>query len=115
MITQASDCLVLNTAVTSTCKTLNVWCNDDLMQFVNGPAEDEPPEMWHKAIRHLLSVYQQKYLHLHLKDVNTGIKEDFTIDLNGDNLYLALWDSDHMLLSLIKYVHNFTFILFLIT
>ena len=110
MLTQPSDCLALNTAVTSTCKTLHVWCNDDLMQFVNGPAEDEPPETWHKAIRHLLSVYQPEYLYLHLNDVKTGIMEDFTVDLDGDNSYRALWDSDHEVLYLIRYEHNFVLI-----
>ena len=102
MITQASDCLMLNTAVTSTCKILNVWCNDDLMQFVNGPAEDEPPEMWLKAISHLLSVYQPEYLYFHLSGVNTGIKEDYIVNLDGDRCYSTHWNAVQDVLSILQ-------------
>ena len=102
MITQASDCLVLNKAVTSTCKTLNVWCNDDLMQFVNRPAEDEPPEIWLKAIRHLLNVYQPEYLSLHLNDVNTGVMGDFSVNLGDDKFYSAYWNGQQDVLNILR-------------
>ena len=101
--TQPSDLLVVQKPLTrSSCEVLHIWCNDDLMQFVNGPAEDEPPEMWHKAISHLLSVYQPEYLYFHLKDVNTGIMEDFTVNLDGDKLYSAYWNGQQDVLNIMR-------------
>ena len=105
-INQPSHCLALEREciTSSQVDKVDVWVNDSFTESFNGPAKAESPDVWLSATAHLFNTINPRYLYLHCKDVDTGIKEDFTIDLDNGTQYAGLWNNSHDTISIVRYV-----------
>ena len=102
-VSQVSDCLQLKRQhVTNTAAgRLDLWVGDDFMQSVNGAAAAETPDVWHSAFKHVLGTVVPKFMSVHCH-INSGIKGDFTVNVNGETQYTAILNSENTSICMIK-------------
>ena len=92
-----SDCLTLRRASvsTDTISTLRLQFDDPFTSSVNGRAEGEPPEVWKRAVRHILCTYKPRKLEVHPGKLVVGITVQDIFDLGNGLRYDVDWDDRH--------------------
>ena len=92
-----SDCNVLRRASVSTdpISTLRLRFDDPFTRSVNGRAEDEPPEVWKRAVCHILCMYKPWKLEVHPGKLVVGITMEDTYDLPNGQIYYGDWNDTH--------------------
>ena len=92
-----SDSLALRRASVSTdaISTLRLQFDDPFTRSVNGRAEDEPPEVWRRAVRHILCTYKPRKLEVHPGQLVVGITVQDIFDLENGLRYDVCWNDRH--------------------
>ena len=95
-----SDCHVLRRASVSTdpISTLCLQFDDPFTSAVNGRAEDEPPEVWKRAVRHILCTYKPWKLEVKPGKLVVGITVQDIFDLKDGLRYDVCWNDRHHIL-----------------
>ena len=101
-INQPSDCLVLQTAhiVSEKVVTLHAWFGYSFTSKIYGPPQPEPPEVWHKAVCHLLDTYRPHYCYIYAVGIETGLDEEVNVEVDAQICYRGLWDAEENVLSM---------------
>ena len=92
-----SDCLTLRRASVSTdpISTLCLRFDDPFTRSVNGRAEGEPPEVWKRAVRHILCTYKPWKLEVKPGKLEVGITMEDTFDIENGLRYEVCWKDRH--------------------
>ena len=92
-----SDCLTLRRASVSTdpISTLCLQFDDPFTSAVNGRAEGEPPEVWKRAVRHILCTYKPWKLEVKPGKLVVGIIAEEAFHLENRQMYHACLNEKH--------------------
>ena len=115
-VTRAEDCLVhIEVSQPSDCPALkreDVVCTDILdihveigysfTSVVNGPSQTEPPEVWQKALQHILNTYNPKKCFIYTNDTKTGLGDEVRVQTKSNRVYNGFWNENQWVLFLIR-------------
>ena len=103
-VSQPSDCLGLKRedVVCTDILAIDVWIGSDFTSAVNGPSQPEPPEVWQKALQHLLNTYDPELCYIHSDDTKTGLGDEVRVQTKSKRVYNGFWNENQGMLSLIR-------------
>ena len=104
-VSQPSDCLGLKRehVVCIDILVIDVWIGTGFTSAVNGPSHPEPPEVWQKALQHLLNTYDPEQCYIHTDDTETGLGDEVRVQVGAKRQRIkGYWDEKHHVLSLIR-------------
>ena len=107
-VNQPSDCLALqrDDIVCRELDAIDVWFGYKFTSQINGPAQPEPPEMWQRALTHILKTYRPYYCIIHTGGTETGLGEEVRLEVDRQDQFRGFWDEKHHVLSLIRRVNG---------
>ena len=102
-VSQPSDCLLLHTDHVR-CGVGNLYVTFDNLftNSVNGPSEQQPPDMWQEALNHLLNTFRPTWCYFYNGRQSTGIPDGHSVQLEDGTSYGAYWNEDQSHLSITK-------------
>ena len=102
-VSQPSDCFLLRTDhVRCGLGKLSVMFDYLFSKSVNGPSEQQSPDVWQEALNHLLNTFRPEWCFLHNGHHYTGIPDGHRVKLHDGTSYGAYWNKDQSLLSIMK-------------
>ena len=105
-INQPSDCLALQKTdvVCTEIHTIDVWFGGKFTSLINGREYPESPEVWQRAINHVLNVYKPEYCYISTGGADTGLGDKLRVNLEAQGNYKCFWDSKQHILSILRLV-----------
>ena len=103
-VVQPGDCLVLQQHHID-CKKigqLSVSFESEFITMIYGPAQQESPETWKKALHHLLNTYRPDICFLNTGGSHTGIDNEYKVYVSDGVSYIAYWNELQTILSIVK-------------
>ena len=103
-ISRPSDCLFLQREDVhcSQVTQLTLYFHNDFINAINGPVEQQPPDTWKEALRHLLNTYRPRWCEMQTGNSDTGIEDGHKVQLADGTSYGAYWNQSHGILWNIK-------------
>ena len=103
-VSQPSDCLGLQRehVVCTDILAIDVWIGYSFTSTVNGPSQHEPPEMWQKALQHILNIYNPEQCYIHTAYTVTGTGDEVRVQTESKRVYNGFWDEKQCRLSLMR-------------
>ena len=101
-VSQPSDCLALQREhlFCTDIVSIDVWIGSKFTLHVNGPSHPEPPEVWQKALQHLLNTYDPEQCYIHTDDTQTGLGDEVRVQTESNSVYVGFWSKTRGVLSL---------------
>ena len=100
-VRKPSDCLALQreNIVCTDIVTIDVWMGAPFASYTSHP---DPPEVWQKAVHHILNTYdpEQCYIVTHCK--KTGLGDEVRVQTDSNRIYNGFWNENRWVLSLIR-------------
>ena len=100
-VRKPSDCLALQReyVVCTDIVSIDVGMGASFASYTSQP---EPPEVWQKAVHHILNTYdpEQCYIVTHCK--KTGLGDEVRVQTDSNRIYIGVWDKNCRVLSLIR-------------
>ena len=102
-VSQPSDCLLLHTDHVR-CGVGNLYVTFDypFINSVNGPSEQQSPDVWQEALNHLLNTFRPELCFLHNGHQPTAIPDGHSIQLEDGTSFGAYWNEAQSILSITK-------------
>ena len=103
-VSQPSDCLALQRedVACTDILVIQVWIGYHFTSVVNGPSQPEPPEVWQKALQHLLNTYDPENCFIYTNDTKTGLGDKVRVQTKSNRVYNGFWNENQRVLSLIR-------------
>ena len=101
-VNQPSDCLALQRdhIACTEANDIHVWFGYKFTSNINGPSHPESPEVWQRALHHLLNTYKPHVCYIYTGGTETGLGEEVNVEVEGHQRYRGFWDGKHHVLSL---------------
>ena len=101
-VIQPSDCLSLRSDHVIYTDYLDIRVSFEYTSVVNGPSQTDPPEVWEKALLHLLNIYDPSFCYIHTDDRETGIDDEVRVQTESNTVYMGFWNETRSVLSLAR-------------